>query len=81
MKFLQEVLKHSQYNQTNRELLTVVFSRVVIEDFLKKGKEDDRERLIAQNVIVNLMRFLLTSAEESDQSVKLNEGESDSDSD
>ena len=79
MKFLQEVLKHSQYNQTNRELLTVVFSRVLIEDFLKKGEEDDRERIIAQNVIINLIRFILTSTEDNNASMNINEGDSDSD--
>lgn len=72
MKFLQELLKHAQWNQLDREFLTIVFSRVLIGDYLKDA-EEKREQVVAQNVIVNMIRFLLTSAEEEEMG-----GDSDS---
>lgn len=77
MKFLQELLKHAQWNQLDREFLTIVFSRVLIGDYLNNA-EENREQVVAQNVIVNMIRFLLTSAEEEEELIKRNEGESDS---
>lgn len=77
MKFLQELLKHSQWNQLDREFLTIVFSRVLIEDFSKEEEEGDRDVIISQNVVVNMMQFLLTPADQKETQQE-NEGESDS---
>lgn len=78
MKFLQELLKHSQWNQLDREFLTIVFSRVLIEDYLKEEAEEKQEQIVAQKVIVNMIRFLLSPADQDEEQIDNNEGESDS---
>ena len=78
MKFLQELLKHSQWNQLDREFLTIVFSRVFIEDYLKEEAEEKQEQIVAQKVIVNMIRFLLSPADQGEEHIDNNEGESDS---
>lgn len=78
MKFLQELLKHSQWNQLDTEFLTMVFSQAFIGEDIKDEEDEDRQQIVAQNVIVNMIRFLLTPVQDQSNAEEVNEGESDS---
>ena len=78
MKFLQELLKHSQWNQLDAEFLTMVFSPAFIGEDIKEEEDEDRQHIVAQNVIVNMIRFLLTPVQDQSNAEEVNEGESDS---
>ena len=65
MKFLQEVLKQKTLNGTDVDLLTIVFSKVLIGGYVEDEK--DPVKGAEQEVLVSMIRFLLSSSETSEE--------------
>lgn len=65
MKFLQEVLKQKTLNGTDVDLLTIVFSKVLIGGYVEDEK--DPVKCAEQEVLVSMIRFLLSSSETSEE--------------
>ena len=65
MKFLQEVLKQKALNGTDVDLLTIVFSKVLIGVYVEDEK--DPVKCAEQEVLVSMIRFLLSSSETSEE--------------
>lgn len=68
MKFLQELLKYSQWNQLDVDFLTILFSRILL------GYEMNKEKAQTSNTVMAIIRFLLTPPAEKEDA-----HESDSD--
>ena len=67
MKFLQELLQYSQWNQLDVDFLTILFSRILL------GHDMNKERAQTSNTVMAIIRFLLTPPAEEET----NESDSD----
>lgn len=65
IKFLQEVLKQKSMNGTDVDLLTIVFSKVLIGGYVEDEK--DPLKCAEQEVLVSMIRFLLLSSETNEE--------------
>lgn len=65
IKFLQEVLKQKSMNGTDVDLLTIVFSKVLIGGYVEDEK--DPVKCAEQEVLVSMIRFLLLSSETNEE--------------
>ena len=60
IRFLQKLLTYSQQNQLVEEFLTMIFARVLIGGFVTDEEVAPLKKVVAQEVIVNMIRFLLS---------------------
>ena len=72
MRFLQELLLYAKWNQLDAEFLTMVFARVLIGGYVVDEESAPLQKVVAQEVIVNMIRFLLSKSEEHEDEAESN---------
>ena len=57
---MQKLLTFSDQNQLDEEFLTMIFARVLIGGFVTDEEVSPLKKVVAQEVVVNMIRFLLS---------------------
>ena len=57
---MQKLLTFSDQNQLDEEFLTMIFARVLIGGFVTDEEVAPLKKVVAQEVVVSMIRFLLS---------------------
>ena len=77
---MQELLVYNRWNQLSNEFLTMIFAKVMIGGFVTDKESAPLKQVVAQEVIVNMMLYLLSRKdgnEKNDRAEEVSESESD----
>ena len=77
---MQELLVYNRWNQLSIEFLTMIFAKVMIGGFVTDKESAPLKQVVAQEVIVNMMLYLLSRKDgnkKNDGAEEVSESESD----
>ena len=77
---MQELLAYNHWNQLSVEFLTMIFAKVMIGGFVTDKESAPLKQVVAQEVIVNMILYLLSNTDGSgntDGAEEVSESESD----
>lgn len=76
MKFLQEILKYSQWNQLDVDFLVILFSHTFL-GLPINAEANNEETAAVWNTVMAIVRFLLTPPKEGSEKEEGKDSESD----
>ena len=72
IRLLQEMLMYAKWTLLDAEILTMVLGRVLIGGYVVDEESAPLQKVVAQEVIVNMIRFLLSKSEEREDETESN---------